>query len=443
MRSFSHPSALYEGSLALSLAPALTLNGIEPSPLFFEGQVVMPQLFSRCLVVLSDIVATRYYKFVPSPTRDPILTAQGDRLRAECFSACNGVYARLDVLSAGLDGDLSYGTTNVDIGSALRQSLLSVQKEDKLRLAIGDDGLTARRIEMQEAAVLHTPIVERSVEMPHRWVKALGNVAGLHREMEFAFSVKGIFAKQFLSTLPSAVGKEQSGYVTYQRNAVQVQARPRPDSVYLAGLHRLGALKRILTEAESIAFYRPKGDVKSGTLVEVTLPHMKFTLGLTGASSQGYSGEGTLLHALAEENTLDDAQQLLEHLSFQSLISQGDLDIGQSRMERALPLLAGMGVLGYDVGEGAYFHRELPHDPDRVEKGNPRLIAAQKLLAADAVEHLAEGKWLVHSGEQAYPVYLPEGAPIDRATCTCHWYLRNQNSRGPCKHILAVQLRRG
>ncbi len=38
--------------------------------------------------------------------RDPVVTSHEDRLRFESFSGCCGVYARLDVLPGGLDGDV-------------------------------------------------------------------------------------------------------------------------------------------------------------------------------------------------------------------------------------------------------------------------------------------------------------------------------------------------
>jgi hypothetical protein len=68
----------------------LTPKGIEPEPNFFKGIVIQPQEIARGLLVLADITATRYFKYVPTTMRDPILSAQGDMLRAECFSACNG-----------------------------------------------------------------------------------------------------------------------------------------------------------------------------------------------------------------------------------------------------------------------------------------------------------------------------------------------------------------
>ena len=123
MRGFKTTSTLFDGNLALSIAPALTPKGVEEDPLFFNGEIIDPVVISGGLLVLADIVSTRYFKYVPVAQRDPILSAQGDRLRAECFSACNGVYARMDVFQSALDGEILYGTTNVDIGADLRKSL--------------------------------------------------------------------------------------------------------------------------------------------------------------------------------------------------------------------------------------------------------------------------------------------------------------------------------
>ena len=62
---------------------------------------------ARGLLVLAVITSTRYFNYAPDAQREPILSAQGDRLRAECFSACNGVYARLDLLQSGFDGEIA------------------------------------------------------------------------------------------------------------------------------------------------------------------------------------------------------------------------------------------------------------------------------------------------------------------------------------------------
>ena len=140
MREFKSISGLYDGNLALSIAPALTPKGIEENPLFFQGEIVNPTIIAGGLLVLADIVSTRYFQYVPVAQKDPVLSAQGDRLRAECFSACNGVYARLDIFQNALDGEILYGTTNVDIGVKLRQALCKIKQGDRLKCLIGDEG---------------------------------------------------------------------------------------------------------------------------------------------------------------------------------------------------------------------------------------------------------------------------------------------------------------
>jgi len=55
----------------------------------------------------------------------------------ESFSACCGVYARLDVLEPALDGEVhERGTTNVDVNGPLREALARVGGGDPLHLAV-------------------------------------------------------------------------------------------------------------------------------------------------------------------------------------------------------------------------------------------------------------------------------------------------------------------
>ena len=46
MREFKSISGLYDGNLALSIAPALTPKGIEENPLFFQGEIVNPAIIA-------------------------------------------------------------------------------------------------------------------------------------------------------------------------------------------------------------------------------------------------------------------------------------------------------------------------------------------------------------------------------------------------------------
>lgn len=77
-----------------------------------------------------------------------MVTCNGDRLRFESFSGCCGVYARLDVLSAALDGQVhDRGTTNVDVNGPLREALARVAGADPLHLAVGPDELAVTTLD--------------------------------------------------------------------------------------------------------------------------------------------------------------------------------------------------------------------------------------------------------------------------------------------------------
>ena len=445
MREFKNESTLINGNLALSIAPALTPNGVENDPLFFNGEIIYPTIVSGGLLVLADIVSTRYFKYVPVAQRDPILSAQGDILRAECFSACNGVYARMDLFQSALDGEILYGTTNVDIGSNLRKSLFNVKQGDRLKFRIGDDGWKALHSKNLDGSVLTDIHIQRPVKMPDRWVRALGNCAMLHQNMEYKFHIEGMQAKSFIAMLPAATGKERSGWLTPTKTGVMLKPKEEKNSVYISGLHRLSALKRVMSNVNAVYFYAPNDGEPGQMMVEVCMTGANITLSLTAKSYEGYSGEGALLDSLSTPKILECADKIDDILNFESRLDidkiSKSIGIVKNDMNDAMELLAVSGKLGFDVRDRAFFHRELPDDPDRVLKDNPRLEGAKKLV--EDTEYIDDNIWHVKSGDTTYRVIYPTDENLENAKCTCTWYLKHQNSRGPCKHILAVKLKKG
>ena len=445
MREFKTASTLFDGNLSLSIAPALTPNGIENDPLFFNGEIIYPTIVSGGLLVLADIVSTRYFKYVPVAQRDPILSAQGDILRAECFSACNGVYARMDLFQSALDGEILYGTTNVDIGSNLRKSLFNVKQGDRLKFRIGDDGWKALHSKNLDGSVLTDIHIQRPVKMPDRWVRALGNCAVLHQNMEYKFHIEGIQAKSFIAMLPAATGKEKSGWLTPTKTGVMLKPKEEKNSVYISGLHRLSALKRIMSNVNAVYFYAPNDGEPGQMMIEVCMTGANITLSLTAKSYEGYSGEGALLDSLSTPKILECADKIDNILNFESRLDidkiSKSIGIVKNDMNDAMELLAVSGKLGFDIRDRAFFHRELPDDPDRVLKDNPRLVGAKRLV--EDTEYIEDNIWHVKSGDTTYRVIYPTDENLENAKCTCTWYLKHQNSRGPCKHILAVKLKKG
>ncbi|MCL2091898.1 MAG: SWIM zinc finger domain-containing protein [Micrococcales bacterium] len=438
VRGFAGESALVDDDLGLALAPALTPTGLVPVPSFFHGFATRPQVLARGLVTLADITATRYFRPAPTNVRDPVLTAQGDRLRAECFSACNGVYARLDLLGDGFDaGEIGYGTTNVDITLATRQALTQVARDQLLHLDVGFEGLKVSSTDQTSH--------ERPVQMPARWVPALGNAAAMHAGLVARVHLDATAARSFVAGLPSATGRSKSGWVTPTRTGAQISPRPSADAVHIEGLHRLSALKRLLTAIGGIWFHGPADGSPGAALVTVELPTARLVLGLTPETYRGYSGEGALLPALAGATVTEDADLVSVVLAFEPVIDvprlAGSTGLTERRVADALAVLAASGRVGWDAHDQAWFHRELPADADRVDKDNPRLVAARKLVAEGAVEPWTgePDVWAIRSGDTTYRVRL-DPADDQTAMCTCTWYLRHGGGRGVCKHALAVQL---
>lgn len=77
------------------------------SSCFFWGNLKDPYTTSRCLIALSNVVQSSFNlsPFQMALLKDPIVTAGNEKIRFEGFSHCAGVYARVDVLPDGLDGE--------------------------------------------------------------------------------------------------------------------------------------------------------------------------------------------------------------------------------------------------------------------------------------------------------------------------------------------------
>ncbi|MFC9558509.1 SWIM zinc finger family protein [Agromyces sp. NPDC056965] len=438
VRGFTTASTVTRDRLALALAPALTPDGPVASPSFFHGFATEPQVLARGLLSLADITATRYFKYTPTTQRDPVLTAHGDRLRAEVFSACNSVYARLDLLGSGLDGgDVSHGTTNVDIGMATRRALASVGRGELFHLDVGRHGLNV--------ATPSATATERPVEMPDRWVHALGNVAEMHRRLARAFTLDRAAARTLLTSVPAATAAASAGWLTPTAAGFRIAPRRTTGAVHVHGLHRLSAVKRLLPHVTGISVYGPADGEPGTTAFEIDLPHARLLLGITKEAWRGFSGEGSLLSALARPEVSEHAALVSALLAFEPVIDVERLRLESglttAEVESGLAVLAASGRVGWDVHANAHFHRELPDDPDRVTRDNPRVGAARRLVEQHLVERGSEpGEWRVHAGTRAEPVTYTVRRADGGSLCNCTWRLSGARDRGPCKHELAVQI---
>lgn len=436
MTGFLAESTLQEADggkrLLLESALGATPQGLVEHPNFFRGFAARPDVVANALLAVADVAASRYFDaaFRISDVLDPVMTAGGDRLRCESFSACNGVHARLDLLGTGLDGgEIGFGTTNVDINAPLRSALANVHRNEMLHLSVGRDDFVVSTPEASH--------MERKVELPDRWIRGFAEIPGLAAGMAHFASIKGPGIGQFLSTLPAAQPGRTVFLLPTGRGLREVTT-PKSTTMTLAGTGRLVAARRVARFATQLDIFK-HGNGASGWVFR--LPGADFTLVLSPAPWRGFSGEGGILEALAAPGAEDAGAAVLAFLGWQPVISTGVLQartgLAAHRIMQGLAHLGASGKVGFDLVEGAYFHRELPLDAERTVKDYPRLAAARRIAAKGGVSR-HEHHWEVPSDAGKYVHTISEDDGSYR--CTCAWWHEHQGSRGPCKHVLAVQL---
>jgi hypothetical protein len=415
--------------LDLATAWARTPDGIVENPEFFTGFLDRPDVFAAGLLAVADVASTRYVDTSPIVIRDPVVTGSGDRLRFESFSGCNGVYARFDLLSGGLGGNrASFGTTNVDVSPPLRMAMAGISRAEPLHLSVGHDELVASTFDETH--------VERKVALPDRWVRGFAEVPLTTELMRPVGTLVGPQIGQLMASLPRVAAPGPDLYVRPYRPRWLVARTPTPGAVHLAGATRLRGCERVLRLATKLDVY---GADNGASAWVFELPSARLTLVLSPEPFRGFSGEGSLLTFLAHPEAERLGMELLDEIGWESTIDPGEMAVRTGRSDAeissGLAWLAASGRLGYDLTDRSWFHRELPIDPAKVLRRNPRLADAQKLLASGGVS--PDGaSWRVRGSSEPYYTVSED------LTCTCRWEERHHGTRGPCKHILAVLLHR-
>ena len=441
---YRHGSTVSPDALRLETAFGTGPCGPVANPWFFEGSVRYPAVAARGLLAVAAVARARYGTAGTSTFRDPVVTADGTTLRFESFSACGGVHARLDLLPEGLEAGLDgaspqRGTTNVDVNEPLRRALALVGDRDRMHFAVGAQEM---QVTTDDAS-----IVEPKVALPARWVRGFAEAAISLAGMDLRAELPATEARRFLRGLPRGTGQDIR-WLQPAGRGLRVTTRGGAGAVCLAGPRRLETLEPLLRWATAVRVHSaPTTGHPAASAWEVDLPGARYTLVLSPEPSRGFSGEGGVLAPLAdggqdaEEDAREDAQRVLDLLSWAPGLPAEDvadaLGLSGTRVRRALVRLGASGRVGYDLAASAYFHRELPYECGRAESDNPRLRAARALLAEGAVSEPEDGVVVVER---------PDGdryvrRTVDGFSCTCSWWTAYAGSRGPCKHVLAVQLR--
>ncbi len=425
-----------DGRLGVSLA---TCDRRLAHPHFFRGKVLRPRQFAQLLLVLSKVVRTHF--FLPRPTvMDPFVTSSPQMLRLEGFSGCCGVYVRVDLEANAFDGEIiAHGTTNVDFNDPICGALNRIQESHEIQLNVGRDQL--------ELEAFDQKIVEKKVKMPIRWIKSFSEVQAYLPRLQPRIEVSGGEALRFFRSLPKSGAPKQRTWVVPMGKSLRLSQRPSRDGVAFMGTHRTRILEPLFHQAGSLRVY---DDPETGVNAwEYRSPVARMILLLSPEVFRGFSGEGQLLQQLSRndwKDILDEVQKQLttEHSVDIDRVSD-QLNCDRQSVSAALSVLGSRGLAGFDLNSESYFYRELPFNLEDVEKLQPRLKDARKLVEAGSVQ--ISQTYDHRESAPEYDVSVP-GTGVqhfvrlrnDMDRCSCPWFSRFQGQRGPCKHILAARL---
>lgn len=429
---YAAPSAVFTQGIHLAASSAAS------SVPFFSAYLASPRRGADLALAVAHVVETRFYT-PPGMVqrlirqRDPVITCGQSMLRLEGFSACCGVYARLDLGETAFEAErVEPGTSNVDFNPPMRAALAKLRDGERVRLAVSRSGF-----ELSSGA---GQAFERRVELPVRWIKGFVEVQAHMARMERRFAISGAMVRRFLRELPR---QRMPGAVDVSPlgGTLRIsQVSSGSSGVRAGGIDRLRVLTEVARHATALEVYS-SDDGASGWCLET--PDARLFLVLSPEPARGFSGEGQVLDALTAPARPSVTSRLRALLRWQTVLDPaalaGQLRASQKDINAALAQLGSSGLLGFDLAAGRYFHRELPFDLARTAQLHPRLAAGCELARAEQVEWDGEGAW-VRSKDAEYRVRR-DADGVWR--CVCPWAARHGSSRGPCKHILAARIAAG
>jgi hypothetical protein len=407
-------------------------------PYFFEGRLLQPRTTATLLGVVPKLVGTRFY-IPPAMLQrildlaDPVVTSGGGLLRFEGFSACCSAYIRVDVTPEAYAGKVvGHGTTNVDFNAGMRAALARTRDDDRVSVSVGPDEVMLRHG--------FQSVVERKVKLPARWLKGFVEVQSYQSAMQLRLRTNKIETLRFLRSLPANANNRSNFWVVPSANGLRLSQIKTADGVCVTGLTRLLILQKLAPLADELRVYaHPSGESSEWQLI---CGGNSVSLTITADVSRGFSGEGQVLTNLtASESKISEIQAALKwHAVVDINEVARTVQLDPTEVRKTLSFLGSRGLVGYDCSSNSYFHRELPFDLSAVESMHPRLKNAAKIVDSENVIIIREDAQLIEAEVTGSDVAHRVRLAGEVATCTCQWFAKYQGTRGPCKHVLAVQI---
>ncbi|MDX9719725.1 MAG: SWIM zinc finger family protein [Myxococcota bacterium] len=403
---------------------------------------------------------------------DPVLSVHPDQLAFEVFSKDESTYAKLgiDWSAFEIEGELEYGTSNVDFSRTLFDGLQRMRSYRPSVLSIGNE----------PAPSAEGSIISKKATPPASWMRAFLQVQSAATLPRTVLSLAPIDLYNALRQLRMNADRKRGG------RAIRIELVPgeRPrlvlepwecvlrthgepfrgrvaQVVRVWGRRRLMLLRRLLPFAERIELHLLGSGLPNFWLIQAGPYHL--SLALSGFTASDWAKAMSFDLLLPRSPILAEATtELLGVLREKGRASFDELlaaipKLDKSSVNEALQQACQQGKLVYDLQCDAYRYRPLsaePLDLVKLEFRNERERVAYDLLAQpDAVKVSSEsvifeqglelvGKVVVASEKREYrPVLLlSDEGMVRKAECTCSFFRKNGLKQGPCPHIIALRV---
>lgn len=422
-----------KGISSLVLAHQTEIETVNNIPCFFWGSLTDPYVTAKCWSTIAKVVRSSFGPIPPS-LRDPIVSAGTERIRFEGFSSCNGVYVRLDMKPEAIDGEfIANGTTNVDFNDPMLNALNSIQKNEKVTLAVGQQDM--------QVITAKTKVTEKKVTLPMRWIKGLTSVQLYLADMDLKFELNKIQTIQLFQTLPKGNVKGDF-FITKRAGKFMFSTLVTADGVRIGGIHRLRLLEGLLAIVEKIFVYESADRETCAIVCE--FGKMQLLMAFSPDAYRGFSGEGKALEHMTENLPVEWMYGLNSLLksneTFDPTLLSIEHDIDFDTMDQLTSSLSSIGLLGYDVMTRSHFYRQLPFKTERILSLNPRLKNAKKLIENSDVTIVEKKDGYLEANVKGSGVVHKVVIDHNGYRCTCEWFTTYQGKRGICKHVLALKM---
>lgn len=401
---------------------------------------------------------------------DPIITVHPDELFFECFSKDESSYGRLSCNYEVFTkiNDFKCGTTNIDYSSALYEEFQKIRDYKETKFVIDPSGFEVST-EQQET------FKETKIDVPDSWVRGLlqVNSAMMLGGVEIDLHPMDIYNICFhLKRKNEKEGPRSLRFIFKPGQALKIIFEPWnfvlecPRSLYTGtsefeirmwGRRRLLLLERLIPVTKKFTAVFMGTGLPSFFIAD--MGDMSFTLGMSGWTNNDWAKQGNF-DLLAPRHqvdtiTMQQVYSTLRNTWFNKMDNlSNELKMESKAVLSAFMMFAQSGRAMYDINKKVYRIRELSREP--IDGGRLRFLnerEEQARIFTDSGAVNIKEQIMLENGnkklsgtvtdrgkKQNSEIIFNKDEMVVAANCSCNYFQQNKMYKGPCEHIIALNI---